>query len=635
MKRLTTNLAYMMATLAIVGCSSATRTTPDTRLQPVDPPLSAARPWTGLAANDDPQDFHFVVVSDRTGEHRPGVFRDAMAQINLLEPAFVVSVGDLIEGYTEDPATLRAEWAEIQGYVGTLGQPFFYAAGNHDMSNAVMAEEWQTRFGPSYYAFSYKDVLFITLNSELFGMVHDPSKPVPGPFDPQEQMDWLAETLNAHPSPRWTIVLVHQPLWDSPRIHPDWLRVETMLAKRPHTVFAGHRHRYVEHRRNNQSYITLATTGGGSDLRGPTYGEFDQVALVSMTQDGPVIANLDLDGIFPADMLTTGDRKIIQALEKSIQPVPVAHHGETFRGGEAVFAFRNPTARPVRLEVHPDPGLMMQATPVLLQQEIPAGESQTFRIQLKPQTTTTYEKLASGRVRFRAETTTPEGDAVEIEVEHVLLPEKKLPIGSRIDPVQIDGDLGEWSELPIESAGFSEKDHAEKYTGPSDASLRFAVERDEKNLYVAVAVTDDVLVASREKIAREQDGLSLQLDARPAPARTTNKDLWTSVRSGEFRQMALITATLVPAAEDHVMKRFTGGAESPWTYAIRRQSSGYTIEFALPLAYIAAQQGEDWEEVRINLSLQDTDDGEKPAALWWRTSRFGAQAVEGSGTFVR
>ncbi|MDG1399968.1 MAG: hypothetical protein P8R45_04420, partial [Candidatus Binatia bacterium] len=70
MKRLTTNLAYMMATLAIVGCSSATRTTPDTRLQPVDPPLSAARPWTGLAANDDPQDFHFVVVSDRTGEHR-------------------------------------------------------------------------------------------------------------------------------------------------------------------------------------------------------------------------------------------------------------------------------------------------------------------------------------------------------------------------------------------------------------------------------------------------------------------------------------------------------------------------------------------------------------------------------------
>jgi hypothetical protein len=79
--------------------------------------------------------------------------------------------------------------------------------------------------------------------------------------------------------------------------------------------------------------------------------------------------------------------------------------------------------------------------------------------------------------------------------------------------------------------------------------------------------------------------------------------------------MALITATLVPAAEDHVMKRFTGGAESPWTYAIRRQSSGYTIEFALPLAYIAAQQGEDWEEVRINLSLQDTDDGEKPAAI--------------------
>ena len=635
MKRLTEKLACLIAALAFVGCHNAAQPTPDTRLKPLDTPHSAARPWTGLAANDDPKDFHFVVVSDRTGEHRPGIFRDAMAQINLLEPAFVVSVGDLIEGYTEDPKTLRKEWGEIQGYVGTLGQPFFYAAGNHDMSNAVMAEEWQTRFGPSYYAFSYKDVLFVTLNSELFGMVHDPSKPVPGPFDPQEQMNWLTQTLRAHPNPRWTIVLVHQPLWDSPRIHPDWLRVEAILAKRPHTVFAGHKHRYVEHRRHDQSYITLATTGGGSDLRGPTYGEFDQVALVTMTEEGPVIANLDLDGIYPADMLTTGDRKIIQALEKSIQPVPIAHHGETFREGEAVFAFRNPTTQPVRLEVRPDPGSMMQATPVLLQQEIPAGESQTFRIQLKPHTETPYEKLESGRIQFRAETTTPEGDAMAIEVEHVLLPEKKLPIGRRIDPVQVDGDLGEWSELPIESVGFSEKDHAENHTGPRDASLRFAVEQDEKNLYVAVEVTDDVLVASGDKIAREQDGLSLQLDARQEPARKTNKDLWTSVRSGEFRQMALITATLVPAAEDHVMKRFTGGAASPWTYAIRRQPHGYTIEFSLPLAYITEQQGADWEEVRINLSLQDTDDGEKPASLWWRASRFGGQAVEGSGTFLR
>ena len=99
--------------------------------------------------------------------------------------------------------------------------------------------------------------------------------------------------------------------------------------------------------------------------------------------------------------------------------------------------------------------------------------------------------------------------------------------------------------------------------------------------------------------------------------------------------MALVTATLVPPAEDHVMKRFTGGGPSPWTYAIQRLPHGYTIEFSLPLDYIKDQQGDDWKEVRLNLSLQDTDHGEKPAGLWWRTNRFGSQAVEGSGTFIR
>ena len=37
-----------------------------------------AVPWTSLAANDDDADFHFVIVSDRTGGARPGVFESAM-----------------------------------------------------------------------------------------------------------------------------------------------------------------------------------------------------------------------------------------------------------------------------------------------------------------------------------------------------------------------------------------------------------------------------------------------------------------------------------------------------------------------------------------------------------------------------
>ena len=63
-------------------------------------------------------------------------------------PSFVVSVGDLIEGYTKDPALLAEQWKEFQGYVHKLQMPFFYVAGNHDVANAVEAREWEARFTP-------------------------------------------------------------------------------------------------------------------------------------------------------------------------------------------------------------------------------------------------------------------------------------------------------------------------------------------------------------------------------------------------------------------------------------------------------------------------------------------------------
>src|SRR6478735_4351588 len=59
-------------------------------------------PWTHLRLNNNADDFKFIVVSDRTGGHRERIFSKAVEQINLLQPEFVLSVGDLIEGYTTD-----------------------------------------------------------------------------------------------------------------------------------------------------------------------------------------------------------------------------------------------------------------------------------------------------------------------------------------------------------------------------------------------------------------------------------------------------------------------------------------------------------------------------------------------------
>jgi hypothetical protein len=41
--------------------------------------------------------------------------------------------------------------------------------------------------------------------------------------------------------------------------------------------------------------------GGGSGLRGPVFGQFDHVMWVTMTDDGPILANLMLEGIWDKD----------------------------------------------------------------------------------------------------------------------------------------------------------------------------------------------------------------------------------------------------------------------------------------------------------------------------------------------
>src|SRR6476619_5408301 len=57
----------------------------------------AKNPWTSLTPNTTADQFQFAIVSDRTGGHRAGVFSKAVQQVNLLQPEFVMSVGDLIE----------------------------------------------------------------------------------------------------------------------------------------------------------------------------------------------------------------------------------------------------------------------------------------------------------------------------------------------------------------------------------------------------------------------------------------------------------------------------------------------------------------------------------------------------------
>jgi len=591
----------------------------------------AAKPWTSLDANDSSRDFAFVVVTDRTGGHRDGVFERAMPKVNLLEPAFVVSVGDLIEGYSEDQARLDAEWDEIESFVAQLEIPFFYAVGNHDMSNAVMAETWRARFGPSFYHFNYKDVVFLVLNSELFGMVGSPNTPVPGPWTQPQQMEYIERVLEQNQQARWTIVLLHQPLWDTTGpINSDWLRVEGWLAERKHTVFAGHFHRYSSERRNDQNYITLGTTGGGSPLRGKAFGEFDHVALVSMTSEGPKIANLLLEGIEDVDVATPASRGAAERIARGLQARAVFVEPAGFEVATVEFVIENPGDTPLSATATVADSANVELVRAPAPVEVPPGESRTVQAQVRA-TSPRIGELRPAIATWRVSTRIGER-AAELPVRVPVLPVARHPVPAN-SKIALDGALEDWTSLPF--AVSSQGDVASPAIDPEDLSFRFGVARDDANLYLAVDVTDDSIVEVPSAPANEQDGLTITIDARPEEQRNQNRPLAESFFAGDLQRMSYNLIS-VGRNTPSQLQRQLGEALTVAEHRVSRTETGYRVELAVPVAFLDLRQGAPWSEVRITVLAHDRDAGEEGTqTLHWQPNRFGEAPVAGTGVFVK
>jgi len=265
--------------------------------------LSGAKPWSNENFLDDPQEFHFAVVPDRAGSERTGFFGKAIASLNLLRPEFVMSVGDLIERADRPEATLREYWAELETFISRLEMPFFYVVGNHDVATGIdgMTPEragsirvWKELHGTNtYYNFTYKGCHFVCFDSMEKHDYFPPREPLP-----QGQVDWAAAEMARHADARWHFLFMHKPIdWTSDR----WLAFERKIGKFRYTVFCGDWHNHCTAVRHGKKYHMIGTAGGGFDCGATTddlrYGIMDSITWVTMTTNGPVVANLALSGI--------------------------------------------------------------------------------------------------------------------------------------------------------------------------------------------------------------------------------------------------------------------------------------------------------------------------------------------------
>jgi len=274
--------------------------------------IPGPKPWTSQNFRNDQESFQFAIIGDRTGgANAEGTFALAMDQLNLLQPEFVINVGDIIEGYTRDKADLHSQWEEAEGLTRILDMPFFLTRGNHDASYPEAKEVWSERHGPAYYHFLYRNVLFMVLDTEdaprldpppgmeeqikLYNRLQteDPerakrmlddfmkdeaivaglSKPVEFP---QGQMDWIEETLEANAGVRWTFVFTHEPCWENPS--ESFKAVQALLESRQFTWFAGHLHYYDYDLIDGHEYITMGPAGASWHHDGP--GNVDHIMKI-------------------------------------------------------------------------------------------------------------------------------------------------------------------------------------------------------------------------------------------------------------------------------------------------------------------------------------------------------------------
>lgn len=320
MSNLTMNLTKLLTWVCLsllLGCSRLPKEKDDFRHEIVGPNT----PWNGEHFDNNEGKFTFAIFTDLTGGERERIFEVAISQLSLLRPELILSVGDLIDGASQNRDSLSLEWESFDRRAGRATAPIFYTGGNHDLTGQVLREVWLERYGKRYYHFVYKDVLFLILDTEdhtpdrmeeilqarndaIAVSLTDPDSSanmeyarMPERTTGQigsDQANYFRRVIFENPDVRWSFLFMHKPVWMN-EADPEFQSILSALGDSTFTVFNGHFHRYSYRQINGADFITLGTTGGGQSATNPM--AFDHVTLVTVDEGKPSIANLRLDGI--------------------------------------------------------------------------------------------------------------------------------------------------------------------------------------------------------------------------------------------------------------------------------------------------------------------------------------------------
>jgi len=206
-----------------------------------------------------PADLSFAILGDtqyfKAGAN--GGFQQAAASIKKMEPALVLSMGDLVSS-CDKTAECEKDYSDWKGILGPLAGKTYPVQGNHDRTGEEKADAaWEKSFsylpsnGPSgflrsVYSFDFENSHFVALASD---------KPEERDIS-KKQLDWL-ETDLAKSRKENIFVFFHEPAYPTNSKVGESLdenpgnrdRLWSILKKyKVKAVFSGHEH--IQSRRN-------------------------------------------------------------------------------------------------------------------------------------------------------------------------------------------------------------------------------------------------------------------------------------------------------------------------------------------------------------------------------------------------
>jgi len=266
-----------------------------------------------IRAAPAPDSFRFAILGDRTGEAQPGVYEQVWKEVAAANPAFVLSVGDTIEGMND--STAEAEWRQIDRLLQPYRHcPLYLVPGNHDIWSAESERLFrQYAEHPPHYSFDYGRAHFTVLDNSRSDEM------------PAAELSFLEADLQAHASQPLKLVVSHRPSWlfDVALRNPGFALHQLTQRYGVQYAIAGHVHQMLHLELGPVTYVSMPSSGGHLRLsRAYEDGWFFGYALVEVHGHGIDFQIKELDSPYGNGRTTKLTDWGIAGLAKRAVPEP-------------------------------------------------------------------------------------------------------------------------------------------------------------------------------------------------------------------------------------------------------------------------------------------------------------------------